>query len=88
MSALSPSASPLHACDRFSAFGEARRIRLLIRHGDGQQQLDRHAERTGDLLMQRNGAFALPGLELRQVALGDADGIKEIITNRNMMVRS
>jgi len=64
--------------DDLLAFGNTRGIGFLFRHGDRQQEIDRHAESAGDFLVQRDGAFALSAFELRQVALGDAEGCDQL----------
>jgi hypothetical protein len=53
---------------------EPRGIGLLVRHRDGQEQIDGHTERPTDLLMQRYRTLALPCFEIGKIALGDADG--------------
>ena len=84
MSALSPSATPydalgcLSVSDNLSTLGNSRRISLPVRHHDLQQEIDRHAERVSNLLMQRNGSFALSCFEVRQVALGDTDAYHQL----------
>jgi hypothetical protein len=72
MSALPPSAIPFHVFDDLSTLGKARGVGRFVRHRD-QQEINRHAEREGDLLMQRNGTFALSCLEVRQVPLGNTN---------------
>ena len=54
------------------ALGETGYIRLPFRCR--QQEIDRHAERLSDLLMQRHGAFALSPFEVGQIALSNFDG--------------
>jgi len=78
ISVLSPSASPSHVFDDPSALSEPGGIGLLLRHRNRQQQMDRRAERAGDLLVQCNGSFALSRFEFRQVALGDASGRRQL----------
>ena len=78
MNALPPSASPPHFGDGLSLPGDARGIGLLARDRDWQEQINRHTERAGDLLMQCNGTLAFPGFKLRQVALRDTDGYNQL----------
>lgn len=58
--------------------GKACRINLLVRNRNRQQEIDRHAERAGELLMQRDGTFALSSFEVRQVALRNADSNNQL----------
>jgi hypothetical protein len=84
MNALSPSATPydalgcLSVSTDLSTLGNSRRISLLVRHRDRQEEIDRYAERASNLLMQGNGAFALSCFEVRQVALGDTNAYHQL----------
>ena len=84
MTALSLSAtlydglSCLSVSNYLSTLGNSRRTSLLVRHRERQEEIDRHAERASNLLMQRNGTFALSCFEVRQVALGDTDAYYQL----------
>jgi len=79
MSALSstvrsyPVLGRLPIFDELSTPGEALTVGLLFRHCDRQQEIDWNAKRAGDLLMQGDGTFAFTRLQVRQIALRDAD---------------
>src|SRR5207237_2748494 len=72
MSGLSPSTRQLPILDDLSTFGDARRVGVLIRYRGRQQEIDRYAERTGNLLMQGYRALALSRFKVRQIALRNA----------------
>ncbi len=74
MNALPPAPRTFHVFDDMSAFGKTHRIGRVLRHGCRQQQIDRNAESKRDFLVERDRAPALSCLELRQIALRDADG--------------
>ncbi len=65
-----------HLFDVFSIFGMARRISLRVRHSDRHQKIDWHAERTRKFLMQCDRSFTLSRFEIRQIALGNANGFR------------
>lgn len=73
MSALPLSSASSHILHCLLALDEASRIRLFVRNRDRQQEIDRHLECAGELLMQRDWTFSLPGFEVRQVTLCNAD---------------
>jgi hypothetical protein len=78
MSALSIPASPSSPNhSHLRMLGDAGRIGFLLRHR--QKQIDGHAERPTDLLMQRYRTLALSCFEIGEIALGDADGDCKLI---------
>ena len=70
---LSPSTRSSHLLNDLRPLGEPRGISLLVRYGDRQQKINRHAKRSSNFLMEGNRALALSCFEIGEIALGDAD---------------
>lgn len=77
MSALTPSASPNHFPGHILSLGEACRFGHFVRHCNGQQKMNRHVERAGELLMQRDRPFAFSCFKVGKIALRDTNGDRE-----------
>ena len=68
-----PPTSTLQFSDRRLSTRNARGAARSVRHRNGQQEINRHAERLRDFLMQRHRPFALTRLQLGEIALSYSD---------------
>lgn len=73
MSALPLSSASSLILDCLFPRSDAASVCLLARDRNRKQEFDRHSERAGNLLMQRDGTFAFSSFKVRQVALSNAD---------------
>lgn len=77
MSVLLKTAPLFHVVAILLILGKSRRIGLLPRHRDRQQEVDRDAKCASELLVKNDSSLALLRFEVRQISLSNSDGHRQ-----------